>query len=1086
MPTINGTGATETLTGSAGDDTINDFYGGADILQGLGGNDTLYVARANYEFDEIRLEGGDGDDTLILDVRGRGPLRLDGGDGQDLFRFWSVTGPVTLTTGAGADRIHFDGQRLGRPSGLITITDFTTGAGGDVLDLLDWLPGNLRDWSGQNPFATGHLALVQVGANTELRLGYQTLVVFLDTSASAFTAANLRYSPDGVGGAAGIVLTGNGRLIGSSGDDLITGGVGADVITGEAGDDRLEGGDGDDQIQGGVGSDIIHGGAGADILEDYAGIGDALYGDGGNDRITVYRTTDHPVSELIVDGGAGNDILSVRLFNASTVHVNGGDGDDLVQMLDNWGDIRITTGAGRDRIDLSGWIPGEPPITITDFTAGADGDQILWLEVIDYDFLAGLGGNPFASGHARLIQVGADTLLQFDRDGGGNAWTTRVIFQNTSVTAFTADNFEGYAPSGAERPGSTLTGTADLDFLDGTRGNDTITAMGGDDRIRGLQGHDVIHGADGNDVIEGGDGSDTLWGDEGDDQLSAGDSGADVLWGGAGADVIDIGRDYTRALETMRASGESGADTIYVSLGNGAAAFIDGGEGDDAIFAGSGGLITIATGGGADTITYGRYTLLAPSLVITDFAVETDRFEWTDFRNGFFYNLPGNPFLSGHARLIQDGNDAVLQFDRYGGAVGDGFSQSVRFQNVQATALSGAPLGFQALAFDYTAGSGFDTLIGSYLADRLDGGAGSDVLQGGRGDDTLIGGSGFDTASYEDATGGVTVDLRLTGPQDVGGGLGRDTLTGIEDLIGSAFADRLIGAAASSGLSGGGGNDILQGGAGIDTLLGGEGDDLLDGGAGGDALHGEAGDDVIRFSVAAPPVSTQPVGLIDGGEGRDTLDLTAVGPATISFGRLAFGAQYNIVGIERILAGGANDAINLSLQTTALEIDGGGGDDTIQTGSGDDLIRGGAGNDQIHGGAGMDTLQVSGLYSQHTLLIDGDSFILKSADGRDRLTGVEFVRFSDGRILDLLRLYEEDGRQVLPALGDELGTKGGDGALILPDVGGKGDGEPLVLPGDPVPVPRWTLLDDPRIARGPMGPILLDIDVGFPGVDPWN
>ncbi|RZJ98525.1 MAG: calcium-binding protein, partial [Brevundimonas sp.] len=1068
MPTINGTSASETLTGSAGDDTINDVLGGADVLQGLGGNDTLYVARSYFELDEIRVEGGDGDDTLILDVRGGGPLRLDGGDGQDLFRFWSVTGSVTLTTGAGPDRIQFDGQRLSMPSGKITITDFTTGTGGDFLDLVDWLPRVLRDWAGQNPFATGHLSLVQVGADTELRLGYQTLVVFLNTSAAAFTAANLGYSPDGVGGAAGIVLTGSGNLVGTNGEDVITGGAGADVIVGQAGDDRLDGGDGSDQIYGGIGSDIIHGGAGADIIEDGAGVGDTLYGDGGDDRITVYRTADHPVSELIVDGGAGNDVLSVRLFNASTVHVNGGDGDDLVEMPDNWGDIRITTGAGRDRIDLNGWIPDEPPITITDFTVGAGGDQILWLDVIDYDFLAGLGGNPFASGHARLIQVGADTLLQFDRDGGGNAWITRVIFQNTSAPAFTADNFQGYAPSGAELSGSTLTGTADLDYLDGTRGDDTITALGGDDRIRGQQGHDVIHGGDGNDIIEGGGGSDTLWGDAGDDQLSAGESGADILWGGDGADVIDIGRDYTRALETVRAFGDAGADTIYVSLTNGASAFIDGGAGDDAIFAGSGGLITIATGAGADTITYGRYTLMAPSLVITDFAVGTDRFEWIDFRNAFFYGLSGNPFLSGHARLIQDGDDAVLQFDRDGAAGSGVSSQFIRFQNVQATALSGAPLGFQAVAFDHTAGSGADTLVGSYLADRLDGGAGGDVLRGGGGDDTLIGGAGFDIASYEDATGGVTVNLGLTGPQDVGGGLGRDSLTGIEGLTGSAFADHLIAGATAGTLSGGAGDDILQGGAAIDNLRGGDGDDLLDGGTGADTLRGEAGDDVIRFSVAAPPVSTQPVGLIDGGAGRDTLDLTAAGPAIITFGRLTLGAQYNIVGVERILTGAADDAINLSLQATALEIDGGVGNDTIQTGfgddhlsgglgddylsggAGDDLLVGGQGNDIIIGGDGVDVLEVSGSFDLHTLLIDGAGFILKSADGRDRLTGVEYVRFADGRILDLLRIYDA--------------AKEGDGPLVLPVVADKSGTAPLVLPDDtPSPLGRWALLDDPRL-----------------------
>ncbi|PTS89276.1 hypothetical protein, partial [Caulobacter sp. HMWF009] len=53
--------------------------------------------------------------------------------------------------------------------------------------------------------------------------------------------------------------------------------------------------------------------------------------------------------------------------------------------------------------------------------------------------------------------------------------------------------------------------------------------------------------------------------------------------------------------------------------------------------------------------------------------------------------------------------------------------------------------------------AGADAIVGTALADRLDGGEGDDTLTGGLGADTLVGGAGFDTAAYSDARAGVTV-----------------------------------------------------------------------------------------------------------------------------------------------------------------------------------------------------------------------------------------------------------------------------------------------------------------------------------------
>jgi len=128
-----------------------------------------------------------------------------------------------------------------------------------------------------------------------------------------------------------------------------------------------------------------------------------------------------------------------------------------------------------------------------------------------------------------------------------------------------------------------------------------------------------------------------------------------------------------------------------------------------------------------------------------------------------------------------------------------------------------------------TGGAGDDRLLGFGGKDTLLGGSGDDVLVGGGDNDSLDGGTGIDTASYSNATVGVTVSLAVTGPQATG--QGSDTLVSIENLSGSAYGDTLTGNAGANDLRGHQGDDTLAGGDGNDTLTGGDDNDRLDGGA---------------------------------------------------------------------------------------------------------------------------------------------------------------------------------------------------------------------------------------------------------------
>ena len=112
-------------------------------------------------------------------------------------------------------------------------------------------------------------------------------------------------------------------------------------------------------------------------------------------------------------------------------------------------------------------------------------------------------------------------------------------------------------------------------------------------------------------------------------------------------------------------------------------------------------------------------------------------------------------------------------------------------------------------------------LIGNTLDNTLFAGQGNNVLNGGAGSDTVSYAAGVSAST------GVNVSLDTKFAQSTGGSA-TDRLISIENLIGSAFADRLTGNADANTLRGGAGNDTLSGGAGIDILNGGAGNDVFD------------------------------------------------------------------------------------------------------------------------------------------------------------------------------------------------------------------------------------------------------------------
>jgi Ca2+-binding RTX toxin-like protein len=302
-------------------------------------------------------------------------------------------------------------------------------------------------------------------------------------------------------------------------------------------------------------------------------------------------------------------------------------------------------------------------------------------------------------------------------------------------------------------------------------------------------------------------------------------------------------------------------------------------------------------------------------------------------------------------------------------------------------------------AIENVLGSSFsDRIKGSAANNTLDGAGGDDTFVATIGNDTIIGGLGSDTINFASLTTAVTANLS-SGTYSATGANG--TLSGIENLVGSALADTLTGNTGDNTIDGGLGNDIINGGAGIDTVVfsgnpnapynqgafanlttgistGGGGTDTLinvenlTGSDFTDQLTGNAGNNVLNGGASSDGLyATQGVDAYDGGTGaHDTVYFTGQPGATanLATGTYSFDANNygTLANIDDLVGGSGGDT--LTGNAAANTLDGMAGNDTIA---------GGLGNDQIYGGAGSDRLIADGgnddLFGNYSFFDFGDA-----------------------------------------------------------------------------------------------------------------
>jgi glucose/arabinose dehydrogenase len=271
--------------------------------------------------------------------------------------------------------------------------------------------------------------------------------------------------------------------------------------------------------------------------------------------------------------------------------------------------------------------------------------------------------------------------------------------------------------------------------------------------------------------------------------------------------VVDLDGDVFR-LTPVGAS----ADQADILSGLGGNDMLFGGSGNDSL-AGGAGADTLIGGPGADTADYSSSPAGVNVSLVTGLGSGGDA--QGDILGGI-ENLIGSAFSDmltgdGAANTLAGGGSADTLI---GGAGTDTADYSSSPAGVNVSLQSGMGSGSDAQGDTL---SGIENLIGSAFGDTLTGDGGPNTLVGGGGGDMLSGGAGTDTADYSSSPAGVSVNLQ-TGMMSGGDAQG-DTLSGIENLIGSAFSDALTGDGAANVLVGGFGGDMLTGGAGADSFM---------------------------------------------------------------------------------------------------------------------------------------------------------------------------------------------------------------------------------------------------------------------------
>ncbi|MGE5564190.1 MAG: hypothetical protein ACM3ZV_12930 [Bacillota bacterium] len=1030
----------DTIIGGAGDDDLSG-YGGNDTIAGNDGNDIL----AGGAGGDV-LDGGAGDDVIFsgnvsppygyLNSYALTPPQLDQGSEVD-----------TITGGAGSDTIFagygdnvdggadgpYFGDTLyisfqGASSGIDFDNHLTTQTigGGTItgIESIAWVEGsNFGDHIDlgsdlYNPYP-GHTQVYGMAGDDTLIAGFDTAVLdggdgndTLDGRPSGYlqevdggAGDDIIYTPTtptlANGGDGNDVIYGSGETHGGAGDDTIyvgetsfprpvTGDDGNDTIHGGSYGDNLDGSAGNDAIDGGGGDDVIRGGSGDDVLTGGAG-NDQFYVGDGNDTITDF---------------ASGDMLHILAgFSASSLTQSGSDvvmalssGDHLT--FQNT-DVATIQASLQSSIDVNDIAMSKDGATI--YAAGDDGNIYVY-DAASGDFLQAwhvgteLGGMDISPDGTFAVVT---ELQPVDEDDNTDTYPTfTMVVHKVDLATGAVTDFEYQSADFTE-----------YTFYDAAILNDGTVLLseqlppgwsgGTQTHLLNLQTGEftsVPPGFSQSAVLsDSADGSTAL-------VMPENISDAPIYVYAAGSGIVANHSSYQDNIYGFNLGVQAyspQAGLVVQGLGAQVSVFNAQLQYQLDLAQLHPELSTGVVGAAFDPS--GQYLFLLNAEDDKIYQLSTS--DWT-----VVGSIPVGADVTGNSGDFGDRLLVAPDMSYFTVMTGSGW--------VEVVPPVAAPT------------SGPDTINGTVHADTINGLAGddiihglggNDILNGGAGNDTLDGGAGVDMANYATAGAGVTVSLAISGAQNTGGS-GMDTLTAIENLVGSNYADTLTGDAGANSISGGSGNDNIKGGDGNDTLSGGAGADILNGQAGDDVMAGGSGNDTYGVDSASDVINE------DAGAGTDTVNATASYTLSANVENLTLFGTANLDGTGNAL----NNVITGN--TGANHLSGMDGNDTLKGGGGADTLDGGVGNDVLDGQAGADTM--SGGVGNDTYGVDnvGDTIIENAGEGIDTINST--ISWTLGANIESLTLV---GTANIDGTGNELNN-------VL--TGNAGDNHLTALAGD--------------------------------------
>ncbi len=581
--------------------------------------------------------------------------------------------------------------------------------------------------------------------------------------------------------------------------------------------------------------------------------------------------------------------------------------------------------------------------------------------------------NVTSSGAANTTTIADTSLLTLNVAGDQDLTLGTLPATATTVGAGTLTG--KLSVTAANTTAATVTGGTGADTLTGAAGNDSISGGAGNDSLTGAAGNDTLSGAAGVDTITGGAGNDNISGGDDADILVFADNAeliADgTVSGGAATDTIrftgDVGADINEAsLVNTRISGvealdfrgpaaaqrtvtltdaamtAQGTTTFTVTDAQfGSAAATNGldinasaltaANSIDATFNNRGiGEVTVSTAAGATTdtlvfavggTTYASYTAVS--------GTETATVSAAGIAAAINAAAAGTFVATNAGAVISIASSSPgVAFPTATLTSAGSFRLTVGGVANGAAGASTVPT--VAADNSYTGGAGADTFrvlaVGGGLtaADTLAGGTGTDTLRvtGGAAAATTVVMTNVSTIENITTvgTGLVTVNTFAAATIAATGTLTVDASSQTTATLGLNFDASGNTNAGKVSVTGGAGNDTIIGSAGSDTISGGSGNDTITAGAGNDSLSGGDGNDTFTYATEAA--------FSDDTGPTVTMDTVAGGAGTIDIleftgaaATLSAAQLANVTGVEIIAL--AITASTVTLTDAVVDANGG-------------------------------------------------------------------------------------------------------------------------------------------------------------------